>query len=144
MGSVFDNDKRRFRRFPTDVIIKFRRLDLSSSHKETSAMKSVTTKAQNISEVGVFIASDEIYPPDTLIEITFLFEKQNHSVKALARCAWCSDDPGHQGMGVEIFKIPEELYATIVLRAKRSNWVEAENEGQGGEVMESDFGEDDE
>ena len=139
MGSVFDNEKRRFRRFPSDVIIKFRRLDLSSSHKERTVIKSITAKASNISEVGVFIHSDQIYPPDTMLEITFLVEKQSHSVKALARCAWCSEDSGNCGMGVEIFKIPEELYANIVLRAKRSNWVEVENEDGGPEMIEEDY-----
>jgi hypothetical protein len=134
MSSVFDNEKRRFRRFPSDVTIKFRRLDLSSSHKETTAIKSITARAANISEVGVFIATNQVYEPDTIMELTFIFEQQdNHTVKAMARCAWSSEDPANRGMGVEIFKIPDEMYANIVLRAKRSNWVEAGSEGDGSE-----------
>lgn len=139
MGSVFDNEKRRFRRFPSDVVIRFRKLDLNGSHKEIATIKSITAKASNVSEVGIFINSDQIYPPDTILEIIFWFERQNHSVKALARCTWCSEDADNCGMGVEIFKIPEKLYANIVLRAKRSNWVEAENKDGGPEMIDEDY-----
>jgi len=133
MASVFDNEKRRFRRFPSDVLIKFRKLDLGNSHKEEAVVKAITSKASEISEVGLFISTEHMFAPNTVLEITFLFENKNHTVKSLARCVWCSEDSDNRGMGVEIFKVPEEFYVNIVLRAKRSNWIDAEGNSEGSE-----------
>ena len=133
--SVFDNEKRRFKRFPGNVGIRFRKLDLSGAQKEQKSFSTYTAKASNVSEMGVFINTHDLLPPESVLEIIFIFEAQNREVKALARVTWISHEAGQEGMGVEIFKVNEDLYSNIILRAKRGNWVDVPRDEPPGQKI---------
>jgi hypothetical protein len=100
-------------------------LDLSQAQRELRSFNAVISQSENVTELGVFIRSDELFPSQSIVELVFYFEPQNREVKSIARVAWVSHEKNNEGMGVEIFKISQELYSMVVLRAKRGNWIEA-------------------
>lgn len=125
MGNVFDEDRRRFRRFASDVKIKFRKLDVSAHQKEQKAVAAlIAAKTVNISETGIFIKTSEPVPMNTLLEITIHFESMDREVKTLAKAVWASNEAGNQGIGVEMLKVSPEFFEHVVQRAKRGNWVD--------------------
>jgi hypothetical protein len=126
MGSIFDNEHRHYKRFPNNVQIRFRRLDLSGVLKELKTFQNILATATNVADLGVFIVSQELHPKESIIELVFHFEPQGREIHTLARVIWVCHDREEKGMGVELIKVAQDLYLNVVARAKRGNWVEAE------------------
>jgi hypothetical protein len=124
MGSVFENERRHYKQFPDNVDIRFRRLDLSGVLKELKTFQAILASAGHVTELGVFLITQELQPADAIIELAFHFEPQGRDVKSLARVTWVCQEKTQKGLGVELLKVPQDLYESVVTRAKRGNWIE--------------------
>lgn len=115
-----EDDRRRFRRFPASVRVKYRVLDVDDVPKSSAAGKLRDGVTANLSGTGLFLSSNEPPSVGTLVEVSFTMP-QNKEAKVIGKVSWnqMGSDPGS---GVEIFKTSREDFDEIVSRAKRGEW----------------------
>jgi uncharacterized protein (TIGR02266 family) len=95
------DDRRKYKRYPSDLPVRFR--DLRTAQTEPGE-----GLALNVSRGGIFIRTQTPLRPGTDIQlhvriVTPFGEEQE--LEAEAKVVWANENPGEQGMGIAFTKI---------------------------------------
>lgn len=74
--------------------------------------------SSDISDGGLFVATDEILPKDTEFKLVFLLPTSDEALRAIGRVAWIRGEAGDgpdepKGFGVQFLKIGSAARASI-------------------------------
>jgi hypothetical protein len=115
-----DADRRRYRRFPANVEIHFRTLDVQGKAREHVG----SGQTRDISDMGLSMALPASFLAGTLLELRFKVNPEDREVHAVARVAWCSQETGETRCGIDILRLNSDEKREVILQAKRGCWVE--------------------
>ncbi|QDG49560.1 hypothetical protein FIV42_02040 [Persicimonas caeni] len=106
-GDLFVDDQRRKERHGAQVKVAF-----SYDGEQHKAMSG------DISDGGLFIATDELLPRDTEFKLVFKLPTFDEPLRAIGRVAWLREEPGeepdeYKGFGVQFVTISDEAIARI-------------------------------
>ncbi len=97
---------------------QFKRVTLKTSVNLQSNTNFYSGLANDISEGGIFVATYNLLPADTEIDIIFSLPDQGEPIRTLVRVMWfrehLPDSDGHPGMGLEFVNLAEEDRRRIV------------------------------
>lgn len=97
---------------------QFKRVTLKTSVDLQSSTNFYSGLSNDISEGGLFVATYNLLPGGTEMEIIFSLPDKGQPIRALARVMWIRehlpDSDGHPGMGLEFVELREEDRRRIV------------------------------
>ncbi|MFH0911921.1 MAG: PilZ domain-containing protein, partial [Planctomycetota bacterium] len=117
---ITEEQKRRYKRFPTDMEVRFRPIRIDNAQKEKSL-----NELKNISENGAFVLTDIPAPLDSFIEMDFVLEGSGTQVHVLGVVRWRDETPGNMGMGVQFLEVKAKDRGTINRFLKRRSATES-------------------
>lgn len=105
-------ERRRYKRFDTELDVKYRLLKSLNSHSSTNG--------KNISKGGIAILTYEIFPKETILEIEISMPDSNSPINIKGKVAWCEekgqlDSDGKRSFlaGIEFIDIKDEQQAKL-------------------------------
>ncbi|MBN1257681.1 MAG: protein kinase [Planctomycetes bacterium] len=94
-------NKRRYKRFRTDMPMKISRADISREQQDE-----YIAKLENLSENGAYILTASPLPPGSFVNLNFEMKPGAGSrVEALGIVRWNDNTPGNIGMGVQFLEV---------------------------------------
>ncbi|OIO02640.1 hypothetical protein COY52_03020 [Candidatus Desantisbacteria bacterium CG_4_10_14_0_8_um_filter_48_22] len=105
MGDWKGEERRTFPRISGKIPVKYRALsNISKEDFENLGQKIYNTSTKNFSTSGLCIVTNEIIPPNTILEIILAFPE--HKIKAIGRVVWSEEtEPGKMQTGVDYLSI---------------------------------------
>ena len=102
-------NKRRYKRFRTDMAMKISRADIPKGKQEE-----YIAKLNNLSENGAYVLTDSPLPIGSFVNLNFEMKAGASSrVEALGIVRWNDDTPGNVGMGVQFLEVSTNNRRTL-------------------------------
>jgi hypothetical protein len=94
-------NRRRFRRIAADFVA-----EISAKKASGELAGKLAARIRDISEGGLFVESERIWPPGTIIEAGFRIRRESRPVRVVGIVRWVKDEPPGAGMGLEFVRMP--------------------------------------
>ena len=105
MGDWKGEERRKFPRISGKIPVQYRALsNISKEDFENLGQKIYNTSTKNFSSCGLCIVTNEIIPPNTILEVILAFPE--HKIKAVGRVVWSEEtEPGKMQTGIDYLSI---------------------------------------
>ncbi len=101
-------NRRRYRRIAAEFVA-----DVAEKTAPVGVAASIAAKISDISEGGIFIETDHLSPPGTLVEISFRLTQDAPPLRVVGVVRWLKETGANVGMGLQFVRMPREVQEPI-------------------------------